>query len=107
MDISTIVKECTKIANQHGWKIYWKKNGYFRDADLTIGETLALIHSELSEALEAYRDDDIQGFSEEIADTLIRIFHLVGDLGIDIEKHLQTKMDKNRERPYKHDRKNF
>ena len=35
-------------AKQHGW---W-------DEDRTFGEVIALCHSELSEALEAYRDDE-------------------------------------------------
>ena len=108
VDIETFVKDCTKIANQHGWKIYWDKNRYFSKSDLTVGETLALIAGELvGEALEAYRDDKKEEFNEEIADVLIRVFHLVGDLNIPIEKCLSDKMQVNKHRPYKHGRKNF
>ena len=39
-----------------------------------------LIVTELSEAMEKWRDDQKEEFKEEIADALIRLFHLVGDL---------------------------
>ena len=46
MKINNLVKEIHENAVKHGW---W-------DEERTFGETIALCHSELSEALEEYRD---------------------------------------------------
>lgn len=43
-------------------------------------------------------------FEDELADTLIRIFDLCGKMDIDIEWHIQQKMQYNGMRPYKHGR---
>jgi len=101
--IAQLIDECKKNANQHGWNILWRKS----ISDLTVGEALALMHSEISEALEKYRNDDFEGFSKEIAGLLIRVFHLCGDLGIDVEKHIMVEMKRNKERPFKHGRANY
>ena len=68
-----------------------KKAGWWDAADnaLVVPTKLALVHSELSEALEAHRkglkDDKLpqyDGIAVELADALIRIFDLAGFLGI-------------------------
>jgi NTP pyrophosphatase (non-canonical NTP hydrolase) len=41
-------------------------------------------------------------FEDEIADAFIRLFDLVGGLGIDIEKHIELKLRYNATREYKH-----
>ncbi len=41
-------------------------------------------------------------FEDEIADTFIRLFDLCGYLGIDIDKHIELKMQYNQTRAYKH-----
>jgi NTP pyrophosphatase (non-canonical NTP hydrolase) len=41
-------------------------------------------------------------FEDEIADTFIRLFDLVGYLGIDLDKHIELKMQYNQTRKYKH-----
>ena len=64
-----------------------------------------LVVTELAEAMEAWRDDDRKGFREEIADTLIRVFHLCGDLDLRISEAVKRKMEINRTRPYRHGRK--
>lgn len=100
---AALVKDCTQNANNHGWHISWRKN----NQDLTVPEALCLIHSEISEALEAYRDDDMEEFKAEVADVFIRLFHLVGDLNISIEEAILAKMEENRKRPFMHGRKNL
>ena len=41
-------------------------------------------------------------FEDEMADTIIRMFDLVGYLGIDIDKHIELKMKFNATRENKH-----
>lgn len=78
-----------------------KKKGFWDDPR-NVGEMLMLIVTELSEAMEAYRTKDTEGFNEEIADTFIRLFDLCGGMNIDIEKEIKKKMEANKNRPYKH-----
>jgi NTP pyrophosphatase (non-canonical NTP hydrolase) len=77
----------------------------WHDEPREIGTALALIHSEVSEALEADRKGWEENFREELADVVIRIGDLCGELGIDLEKEIRIKMDYNRQRPYKHGKK--
>ena len=49
-----------------------------------------------------FRDQIKDTFEDEIADTFIRLFDLVGHLGIDIDKHIELKMEYNQTRAYKH-----
>lgn len=70
-----------------------------------FGERIALIHSELSEALEAHRkdlmDDKLphrKGVEVELADALIRIFDLAGAEGYDLSGAMMEKIEFNRTR---------
>lgn len=77
-----------------------------------FGALLALVHSEVSEMLEAYRDrgleawtrDDgkIEGVASEAADVVIRIADICGLLGIDLEAAVRSKCDFNDTRPHRH-----
>jgi len=90
--IKELTKVCHKIAKEKG---FWDNNR-------NIGEMLMLIVTELSEAMEAYRTQDKDGFREEVADTFIRLLDLCGGLKIDIENEIKKKMKRNKCRPYKH-----
>ena len=68
-------------------------------------EKLMLVVTELAEAMEAIRKDDTNNFKEEIADTFIRLLDITGSLGIDIEYEINKKMEINKSRPHKHDKK--
>jgi len=64
----------------------------------TFGESIALIHSELSEALEAYNKDLMdhhlphrKGVEVELADAIYRIFLLAAKEGYDIASALAEK----------------
>jgi NTP pyrophosphatase (non-canonical NTP hydrolase) len=90
--INNLFKEAFMIAKSKGW----------HDKEPETGTILALIHSELSEALEADRVGDVENFAEELADVCIRVFDLCGSRGIDLEKSISEKMEYNKIRAYKH-----
>jgi NTP pyrophosphatase (non-canonical NTP hydrolase) len=67
-----------------------------------IWEMLALIHTEVSEATDAYKKGEpLEHIGEELADAIIRILHLLSALNLDAEALFQAKMKKNWDRPYK------
>jgi NTP pyrophosphatase (non-canonical NTP hydrolase) len=70
------------------------------------GELIALMHSELSEALEGMRKDLMDDKlthrkmeEVELADCLIRIFDYAGAFGLDLQGAYEDKMSFNRHRP--------
>lgn len=104
----------------------------FWDKERNIGELLMLVTSELGEALEAHRkgkftnwenysDSYLQSdnnkysfnptsfghyikdtFEDEIADAVIRLLDMSAGLGIDLEKHILSKVQYNETRPKLH-----
>jgi len=70
-----------------------------------VDTMLLRLHSEVSEAGEEARDDDLEGFKEELADIAIRLFNIAGVFGVDLEKEIEKKMKVNKERPRLHGRK--
>ena len=87
------------IANEKG---FWRCNR-------SHGEVLALIHSEVSEALEALRTKSsstkIPGFlgvEEELADVVIRIMDYSMQYNFNLPAAILSKMKYNEGRSYKH-----
>lgn len=68
-------------------------------------QRIALMHSELSEALESVRDGDYAHAEVEFADTIIRILDAAYAWGMDMDRAIENKMKVNEGRPHMHGRK--
>ncbi len=74
----------------------------FSSDPVRIWEMLALIHTEVSEATDAYKKGEpMDHVGEELIDALIRILHLLSALDLDADALFDAKMKKNWDRPYK------
>lgn len=70
---------------------------------MLVPTKLALIHSEVSEALEEFRKDHrLEEFGGELADIIIRVGQLGVGLGIDLDAAVAAKLEKNRQREHRH-----
>ncbi len=94
--LKELIEKSQQVANTKGFKVDWDNAPTY----------LMLIVTELSEAMEQWRDNHKEEFKEEIADAFIRLFHLVGDLGLkeDMAESILNKLRYNETRPYKHGR---
>lgn len=86
-----------------------QQNGFI---ECSFCEAVALLHSEVSEALEAWRMKGLspwesdggkpEGVGPEFADILIRLADYAERFGIDLEAEVHRKMAYNKTRPYRH-----
>lgn len=93
MSLNQYAMEC-HIDNQK----WWHDPATGEPVERNDGEMFALMHSEISEALEGVRKDlmddhlpHLKMVDVELADCLIRIFDYCGARGIDIETAYQEK----------------
>lgn len=102
MQIKELIKQAHENATKHG---FWDDYSPAFEKDIVnnaIGNRLMLIVSEVAEAQDGLRHNDIANFKEELADVAIRLADLCGGLDIDLETEIKKKMEKNKDRPYKH-----
>ncbi len=93
------LKDLTKLVLNQA-----KEKGFgTKPEEINVAEKIALIHSEISEAFEAYRHKNIEGkdgFKEELGDSVQRILHLAGIFNIDLEKEILKKIESNKNRDW-------
>ncbi len=102
IDLKPPIKEIHRVARSKG---FWE--GRRDDA-----ECIVLMHSELSEAVEALREGnppdrhcpEFSGLEKELADCIIRILDFSAARNLRIDDAIAAKMDYNYGRPYKHNK---
>jgi NTP pyrophosphatase (non-canonical NTP hydrolase) len=96
----TLGEEIIKINTANEWNVL--KPNEWESSEHKIPAILALIHSEVSEALEAFRKNDKVNFEEEMADVIIRCLDCTEGLKLDIGAAILKKLEKNKTRGPRH-----
>lgn len=89
------------------------RKGWEPNPTRTFGDEITLLHTELSEAFEAFREAGFEdqtaapeskpeGVGAELADVLIRLLHTTASRGFDLEAEYERKMAYNEGRPWRH-----
>lgn len=106
--INKLAKKCFEDAYERGWYDPAK-------SDL---ETLAMVITEVCEAVEEIRNHQVafyytknsekpEGWGVEVADAIIRLLDFAAYKGLDIGNLIETKLEYNLTRTYRHGGKEF
>ena len=110
LDLKQLSEEIRAVNLEHGW------DSYVGSVPERFSEKMLLIVSEISEALEEFRNhrginevycndekpDKPEGIPIELADAIIRILDFCEGNDIDIVKAIEGKVAYNKTRPYRH-----
>lgn len=116
MKIRDMQTRAYDMAVANGW---WPAPPGLQDGRINyerISSALALIHAEVSEALEELRDatyidavrydpergNKPEGFGVELADIVLRVADLAGACGIDLQYRIEEKLAYNATREHRH-----
>lgn len=97
--LDSMADEIRTVNRLNGWNVLEPEQW---GETYKIPAILALIHSEVSEALEAFRKDEADNFLEEMADVVIRVLDCVGGLTDEFNEIVMAKIEKNRHRHHRH-----
>ena len=102
LSMTRLIREAGETAASKGFH-----QGRLHD-DAEVPRLLCLIHSEISEAMEAHRNDEgLERIAEELADVMIRVADLAYWLNLPLARAIDEKLEKNRNRDWKHGGKRY
>ena len=110
VDLNELCRRSHEMAKEKG---FWDQTKEDPGRLTHIGSKVALIHSEVTEALEEYRnghpldetrieDGKPEGFGVELADVVIRVCDLAQHAGVNLGALVNLKMRYNATRPTRH-----
>jgi NTP pyrophosphatase (non-canonical NTP hydrolase) len=98
MELKDLQSRVEELAKAKDWGI--------KPDDIIFAEKIALLHGEVSEALEAYRQGKMtgpHGVIEELGDIMMRTIHLANIYKVDLEKQILDKIEINKTRDWSQD----
>ncbi len=96
-----MIKAIREVNKKNGWNLFHETPDW--NDTYKIPAILALVHSEVSEALEAFRNNNVDNFREEMADIVIRVLDCMGGFpNCDFTLEIWDKINANALRGHKH-----